>query len=60
MSQGEGVLLLLRNTPQVLADQPWILVPLERAVGTAACYTGRRGEAGEAAAEILRLAAAVA
>jgi hypothetical protein len=58
VSQGEGVLLLLRNTPQVLADQPWILKPVERAVGTAACYTGRRGEAREAARELLRLRAA--
>ena len=45
MSQAEGVLLLLRNTPQALADQPWILAPLERAVGDAACYAGLRGEA---------------
>jgi len=57
VSQGDGVLLLLRNTPQVLADKSWLRIPLERAVGTAACYTGRRGEAREAAAEILRLAA---
>jgi hypothetical protein len=57
VSQGDGVLLLLRNTPQVLADKSWLRVPLERAVGGAACYTGRRGEAREAAAEILRLAA---
>ena len=57
VSQGEGVLLLLRNTPQVLADQPWILPPLERVVARAACYAGRRGEAREAAAAILRLAA---
>jgi hypothetical protein len=55
VSQGEAVLLLLRNTPQVLADQPWILKPVERAVGTAACYTGRRGAAPEAARELLRL-----
>jgi hypothetical protein len=57
VSQGDGVLLLLRNTPQVLADKSWLRVPLERAVGGAACYTGRRGEAREAAAAILRLAA---
>jgi hypothetical protein len=57
MSQGDGVLLLLRNTPQALVDQPWILRHLERAVEGATCYTGRRGEAREAAAAILRLAA---
>jgi hypothetical protein len=57
LSQGDGVLLLLRNTPQALVDQPWILAPLERVAAAAACYAGRRGEAGEAAAAILRLAA---
>jgi hypothetical protein len=57
VTQGEGVLLVLRNTPQVLTDQPWILTPLHRAVARAACYAGRRGEAPEAAAAILRLAA---
>ena len=59
MSQAEGVLLLLRNTPQVLVDRPWILTPLERAVGGAACYTGLRGEAHEAAAAILDLASSM-
>ena len=60
MNQGEGLVLLLRNTPQALADRPWILAPLARAVGRAACYVGHRGEAGEAADAILRLAASVA
>jgi hypothetical protein len=59
MSQAEGVLLLLRNTPQALADRPWILTPLERAVGDAACYAGLRGEARETAAAILQLASSV-
>jgi hypothetical protein len=56
VTQGDGVLLLLRNTPQVLADKWWLRVPLERAVQDAACYTGRRGEAREAAAAVLDLA----
>jgi len=60
VSQGEGMLLLLRNTPQALEDQPWILAPLERAVAGAACYAGARGEAREAAAAVLRLAASSA
>jgi hypothetical protein len=59
VSQAEGVLLLLRNTPQVFVDQPWILTPLERAVADAACYAGLRGEALEAAAAILQLASSV-
>lgn len=56
LSQGDGVLLLLRNTPQALADQPWILASLEQAVARAACYVGHRGEASAAATAILRLA----
>ena len=60
MSQADGVLLLLRNTPHALVDQPWILAPLARAVEGAACYAGLRGAAREAAAEILQLAASAA
>jgi hypothetical protein len=59
ISQADGLLLLLRNTPQVLGDRPWILMLLERAVGDAACYAGLRGEAPEAAAAILQLASSV-
>jgi hypothetical protein len=57
LSQGDGVLLLLRNTPQAILDRPWILPHLERAMEGATCYTGRRGEARETAIAILRLAA---
>jgi hypothetical protein len=59
MSQGDGVLLLLRNTPQALREHPWILGSLERAVEGAICYAGRRGEARDAATAILRLATSV-
>jgi hypothetical protein len=55
-AQAEGVLLLLRNTPQALADAPWILESFARAVEGTACYTGVRGEAADAAAAILELA----
>jgi hypothetical protein len=57
LSQADGVLLLLRNTPQVLADRPWILAPLERAAETARCYAGERGSAAAAANGLLALAA---
>jgi len=60
LSQGEGLLLLLRNTPQVLVDQPWILSPLERAVADATCSAGLRGDVEEAAAAILGLASSAA
>ena len=57
--QSEAVLLLLRNTPQALADAPWILAPIARAVEGTACYVGVRGEAAEAATSILALASSV-
>jgi hypothetical protein len=55
-TQAEGVLLLLRNTPQALADAPWIRQPITRVVEGTACYVGVRGEAAEAATAILELA----
>jgi len=58
-SQAEGMLLLLRNTPQALVDLPWILTPLARAVRGAACYVGLREEARDATAAILELASSV-
>jgi hypothetical protein len=57
-TQAEAVLLLLRNTPHELADAPWILAPIARAVEGTACYVGVRGEAAGAAASILALASA--
>lgn len=59
MSQSDGLLLLLRNTPQALADHPWIMAPMARAVARAACYGGPRGEARATAAAILELASSV-
>jgi hypothetical protein len=53
VSQSEGLLILLRNTPHVLAESPWILGPLRQASAGAVCYEGVRGDAGEAAATIL-------
>ncbi len=59
VSQAEGLVLLLRNTPQMLAEQTWILANFERAIGSAGCYTGRRGEAREAAPAMLDLASSL-
>ena len=56
LSASEGLMCLLRNTPHVLAEKPEILAPLRAAAAHAAFYEGSRGEAGEAAGEILRLA----
>lgn len=51
--QSEGLLTLLRNTPHVLADTRDLLQVFERGVLGAACYTGTRPEAVQAADEIL-------
>jgi hypothetical protein len=53
VSQSEGLLILLKNTPHVLAESPWIMGPLRQALAGAACYAGIRGDAAEAAAVIL-------
>jgi hypothetical protein len=55
VAQSEGLLTLLRNTPHALAESPEMLGWFQRAVAGAACYTGRRAEAAQAADEILRL-----
>jgi len=53
--QGEAVLMLLRNTPHVLAESPDLVGVFQRAVTGAMCYTGRRAEVVPAADEILRM-----
>jgi hypothetical protein len=55
VAQSEGLLTLLRNTPHALADSPEMLGWFQRAAAGAACYTGQRAEAAQAADEILRL-----
>jgi hypothetical protein len=59
LSQSDGVLLLLKNTPQPLVERPWIVAPIERAIEGATCYVGLRGEAGETAEAILDRAASL-
>jgi hypothetical protein len=53
--QSEGLLVLLRNTPHVLAEQPRILEGLAKASGMGRCFRGMRGEAAAAAEKILEL-----
>ena len=53
--QSQAVMLLLQNTPHVLAQSPELVRYFERAVAQARTYVGYRPEAGEAANEILRL-----
>ena len=56
LPQSMALVLLLENTPHVLAESPAILAAFERAVAGAHCYSGTRVEAEEAATQILRLA----
>ena len=56
LPQSMALIHLLQNTPHALAESPSIMGAFERAVAGAHCYAGTRLEAGEAAAEILRLA----
>jgi hypothetical protein len=53
--QSAGVLLLLANTPHVLAETPQLLGVCRNAAAAATCFAGYRGDAAEAAGEILRL-----
>jgi hypothetical protein len=55
VSQGEGLLTLLRNTPHLLAESPHLLGAFRCAVAGATCYAGCRTEAVHAADQILRL-----
>ena len=53
MSQSETVLLLLRNTPQEIAQTPEMLDVFLRVARHAVIREGTRGDAGEAAERIL-------
>jgi hypothetical protein len=55
MPQSEALLTLLRNTPHVLAESPDLVGIFRHAVAGAACYSGRRTEAADAADQILQL-----
>lgn len=55
VGQGEGLLMLLRHTPHVLAEAPDLLGKFQRAAAGAKCFAGRRMDAGTAVDEILRL-----
>lgn len=53
ISQGEAVMLLLRNTPHEMAQVPEILDVFRRLAAGAVHYEGTRGDAAEAAEKIL-------
>jgi len=53
--QSEALLVLLRNTPAEMAKSPEILEHLRRGAASAVCYSGVRGEAGDAADRVMEL-----
>ena len=53
--QSLSLVALLQNTPHALADSPELIEMFQRAVAGATCYAGRRAEAADAAAEIIRV-----
>jgi hypothetical protein len=55
ITQSEALLNLLRNTPHVLAESPDMVGIFQHAVAGAACFTGQRSDAAQAADEILQL-----
>jgi len=55
MSQGEAVMLLLRNTPHALAQTPDLVDQFLRVAANAVCYEGTRGDAVTAVDNVLAL-----
>jgi hypothetical protein len=55
VSQSEALLILLRNTPQILSESPDMVAVFQRAVAGATCYAGHRPDADEAVSQILQL-----
>jgi hypothetical protein len=53
MSQGETVMLMLRNTPHEMAETPEIVDAFVRVARSTVSYEGTRGDAAEAAEHIL-------
>ena len=55
VSQGQGLLSLLQNTPHILASSPHIVGSFHRAAGRARCFEGQRGDWSDAVSRIMRL-----
>ncbi len=55
IQQSEAAMVLLRNTPHIWAENPQLPALFTRAAAGARCWAGVRGEAGEAADQILAL-----
>ena len=55
ISQGEAVMLLLRNTPHEMGQSPEMIDLFTRSAARAECYAGTRGDVVEAADRVLEL-----
>ena len=55
VSQGEAVMLLLRNTPHEMVESPEMVDFFLRVAADATSYEGKRGEAADAASQIFDL-----
>ena len=55
MSQGEAVMLLLRNTPHEMAESPGMVDFFLRVAANAACYAGQRCDVAEASTRVFDL-----
>lgn len=55
ISQGEAVMLLLRNTPHEMGQSPEMIDLFTRSAAGARCYLGTRGDVIEAADRVLQL-----
>ena len=55
ISQGEAVMLLLRNTPHEMGQSPEMINLFTRSAALAECYAGTRGDVVEAAERVLEL-----
>jgi len=55
MSQGEAVMLLLRNTPHEMAQSPEMVDFFLRVAANAICYAGKRCDVAEAATRVFDL-----
>ena len=55
MTQGEAVMLLLRNTPHEMAESPEMIDFFSRVAANAVCYSGKRCDVAEAAIRVMNL-----
>jgi hypothetical protein len=55
VSQGEALMILLRNTPHTLLQSPEMVGFFQHAVASASCFAGQRSEAADAVEKIIEM-----